>query len=97
MTGRCVERRTNNLPKAHKIRFIASTLLDGPRERKSAFAQQAEEYLKAFLDILVKLDRVKAEANANDMESIDEAESRHWADLREQQVRFVQEGGVDGV
>ncbi|KAH0054453.1 hypothetical protein KCU60_g24150, partial [Aureobasidium melanogenum] len=41
-----------------KTRVVASTLLEVPKSRKGQVAQQAEEYLKAFLDILAKLERV---------------------------------------
>ncbi|KAI9837758.1 MAG: hypothetical protein M1819_006692 [Sarea resinae] len=40
-----------------KIRQIASTLLDVPPTRKGAIAQRTEQYLAAFLDILMKLER----------------------------------------
>ncbi|PSK46340.1 hypothetical protein B9Z65_5308 [Elsinoe australis] len=79
---------------AHKIRFIASTLLDVPRERKGHVAQQAEEYLKAFLEILVKLEKAGHDIDADDNQ---ETELRHWADLREYQSKFAQQGGVFGL
>lgn len=95
---------------AQKIRFIASTLIDIPRERKGTFALQAEDYLKAFLDILVRLERAKADAdswparneqgedgingNGDGGSGDEDIEARHWADLREYQNKFNQSGGV---
>ncbi|PNS20702.1 hypothetical protein CAC42_2947 [Sphaceloma murrayae] len=79
---------------AHKIRFIASTLLDVPKERKGNVAQQAEEYLKAFLEILVKLEKAGLDVDAEDSQ---ETELRHWADLRDFQAKFAQQGGVFGL
>ncbi|KAF2152498.1 hypothetical protein K461DRAFT_294158 [Myriangium duriaei CBS 260.36] len=97
---------------AHKIRFIASTLVDVPRERKGALALQAEDYLKAFLDILVRLERAKADAdsagtgdeghngagggNMPGGVGDEDAEARHWDALREYQAKFAQSGGVAG-
>lgn len=42
----------------NKIRQIASTLLDTPRNRKGPLALKAEEYLARFLDVLMKLERI---------------------------------------
>jgi hypothetical protein len=59
-------------------------------------AQQAEEYLAAFLEILVKLERLPGHDdphNPND----EETELRHWADLREYQLKFTQQGGLSGL
>jgi hypothetical protein len=41
----------------NKVRQIASTLLDASRTRKGALAIRAEEYLQAFLEVLMKLER----------------------------------------
>lgn len=79
-----------------KIRSIASTLLDLPEQRKGQLAIQAQEYLTAFLDILMKLERVSP-ANSDPEQSEDEAaELRHWADLRDYQMKFAQQGGLLG-
>ena len=68
-----------------------------PKSRKGQVAQQAEEYLAAFLEILVKLERVNPghddPHNAND----EETELRHWADLREYQLKFAQQGGLSSL
>lgn len=76
-----------------KIRSIASTLLDVPKAKKSSIASQAEQYLAAFLDILLKLERSSAGASENGQHDEEEAELKHWADLREYQVKFAQAGG----
>lgn len=79
-----------------KIRSIASTLLDMPEQRKGQLAIQAQEYLHAFLNILMKLERVSP-ANSDPEAPEDEAsELRHWADLREYQMKFAQQGGLLG-
>jgi hypothetical protein len=46
------------LTQISKIRQIASTLLDTPRNHKGPLALKAEEYLATFLDVLIKLERV---------------------------------------
>lgn len=80
-----------------KIRSIASTLLDVPNERKGQLAQQAQEYLAAFLKTLMQLERVSP-ANGNpDQTNDEEAELRHWADLRDLQLKFAQQGGLVGM
>ncbi|KAI9735904.1 MAG: hypothetical protein M1834_001370 [Cirrosporium novae-zelandiae] len=73
-----------------KVRQIASTLLDVPRTRKGEFAQKVELYLKAFVDILMKLEH---SCTANGDDDGEESELRRWADLREYQKQFLQEGG----
>ena len=83
-----------NIIKTMKIRSIASTLLDVPKSEKSSVAAQAEQYLAVFLDILLKLDRSgPGNATENGQSNEDEAELKHWADLREYQVKFAQAGG----
>ena len=46
-----------------KIRSIASTLLEIPKERKGSVALQHQDYLYKFLDILSKLERVSPEGS----------------------------------
>ncbi|KAL9122467.1 MAG: hypothetical protein Q9187_000977 [Circinaria calcarea] len=81
----------------HKIRQIASTLLDVPRTRKGQLALRAEEYLAAFVEVLMKLEHVSFQARGREGEDgtdgDEEAELRIWADLREYQERFARSGG----
>ncbi|KAF1979442.1 hypothetical protein BU23DRAFT_445818 [Bimuria novae-zelandiae CBS 107.79] len=80
-----------------KIRSIASTLLEVPKERKGSVALQHQEYLYKFLDILSKLERVNPEGSDPNSGPVDEeAELRHWADLREYQLKFQEQGGIYG-
>ncbi|KAF2195479.1 hypothetical protein K469DRAFT_722705 [Zopfia rhizophila CBS 207.26] len=82
-----------------KIRQIASTLLEVPKERKGSVALQHQDYLYKFLDILSKLERVSPEGsdpNGNGGPVDEEAELRHWADLREYQLKFQEQGGIYG-
>lgn len=60
-------------------------------------AQQAEQYLAAFLEILVKLERVDAGHDDPHNGNLEEAELRHWADLREYQLKFAQQGGLSSL
>jgi hypothetical protein len=80
-----------------KIRSIASTLLDMPDQRKGQLATEAQQYLSAFLKILVRLERVSPANSDPDQPEDDEAELRSWADLREYQMKFAQQGGVFGL
>ena len=81
-----------------KIRSIASTLLETPDQRKGQLAIQAQEYLSAFLKILMKLERVSpANSDNNDQPEDEDAELRTWADLREYQMKFAQQGGLLGL
>jgi hypothetical protein len=79
-----------------KIRSIASTLLDMPEQRKGQLAIQAQEYLHVFLNILMKLERVSPANSDPDTPEDESAELRHWADLREYQLKFAQQGGLLG-
>lgn len=79
-----------------KIRSVASTLLDVPKSRKGPVAQQAEQYLAAFLDILTKLERDSPANEAVQLEDED-AELRHWEDLRDFQMSFAQQGGLSAL
>lgn len=79
----------------HKVRQIVSTLLNAPQDRKSSVALQAEQYLHHFLEILVRLDRVRPTNQQNpDAPEDEEAELKHWADLREYQLKIAQAGGA---
>lgn len=61
-------------------------------------AVQHQEYLYKFLDILSKLERVSPESSDPTSQGpIDEeAELRHWADLRDYQLKFQEQGGIYG-
>lgn len=76
---------------------MASTLLDVPKSRKGSMAQQAEQYLAAFLDILIRLERIGPVSDDSDQLDTEDAELRQWADLREYQVKFAQQGGILGL
>lgn len=72
-----------------KIRSIASTLLEVPKERKGSVALQHQDYLYKFLDILSRLERVSPEASEGAVGTVDEeTELRLWADLRDHQLKF---------
>jgi len=79
-----------------KIRSIASTLLEVPKERKGSVALQHQDYLYKFLEILNKLERVSPEASDPSANIDEEAELRLWADLRDHQLKFQEQGGVYG-
>jgi hypothetical protein len=80
-----------------KIRAIASTLLEVPKERRGSVALQHQDYLYKFLDILSKLERVSPEgSDPNGVALDEESELRLWADLRDHQLRFQEQGGVYG-
>lgn len=61
-------------------------------------ALQNQDYLSRFLDILAKLERVNPEgADSNDSGPMDEeSDFRNWADLREYQLKFQEQGGIYG-
>lgn len=79
----------------NKIRQIASTLLDVPHNRKGQYALRAEEYFNNFLSVLMKLEGSSSIESEQAMteEEEEEAQLRHWADLREYQARFAKAGG----
>ncbi|KAL9105046.1 MAG: hypothetical protein Q9163_000059 [Psora crenata] len=75
-----------------KVRAIASTLLDVPRTRKGSLALRAEDYLNKFVHVLNHLEK-SVPANATPHEEDEEFQLRGWADLREEQARFLGVGG----
>ena len=79
-----------------KIRAIASTLLEVPKERKGSVALQHQEYLYKFLEILSKLERASPGASDPSAGVDEETELRLWADLRDHQLKFQEQGGVYG-
>lgn len=80
-----------------KVRCIAGTLLDAPDERKGQLADEARQYLGTFLKILMRLERVSPANSDPDQPEDEESELRAWADLREYQMKFAQQGGILGV
>jgi hypothetical protein len=79
----------------NKIRQIASTLLETPENRKGPMAMRGQEYLKKFLDVLMKLERISPGplTDSRDPAELEEEELRNWADLRENQMQFLKAGG----
>ena len=88
----------------NKIRQVASTLVHDAPDRKGPLAVRAEEPLTRFLDVLMRLEKTGAGNGGvlagttghgdGVMTSHDEEqELRSWADLREHQMRFFQNGG----
>ncbi|KAE9369063.1 hypothetical protein N431DRAFT_427315 [Stipitochalara longipes BDJ] len=79
----------------NKIRQIASTLLETPENRKGPMAVRGQAYLKKFLDVLMKLERISPGplTDSRDPAELEEEELRNWADLRENQMQFLKAGG----
>ncbi|MCJ1399289.1 hypothetical protein MMC11_002491 [Xylographa trunciseda] len=94
-----VNMEPNGLSFINKVRNIASTLLAAPRIQGQLDPGVAE-CLNAFLQVLMKLDRVGPGSGLNGeglvlgSEEDEAAELRYWADLRNNQVRFAESGGV---
>lgn len=92
----------NGLSLINKIRQVASTLLNDSQDRKGPVAVKSEEALSQLIDILMKLEKTGPAAasrahDPNQMTAEDEEEElRHWADLREYQLRFAASGGFAG-
>lgn len=76
-----------------KIRQVAATLLADRPDRKDPYELRNEEYLRAFLEILTKLEKTGSGAAVTETGQMtaedEEQELRNWADLREQQLRFT--------
>ena len=80
----------------NKIRQVASTLVNCAPERKGPLAVKAQEPLNRFLDIMVQLEKSgTGEITVTDssMNNQEEEELRSWAELRDHQMRFFQNGG----
>lgn len=81
----------------NKARQIALKLRYKPQNRKGPLALKAEDYLRGFSEILLKLERVDPQLGGLQMsegsEDDDEIQSRLWAEMSQYQERFVQEGG----
>lgn len=85
-----------------KIRQVACTLLNDRADRKGEHELRSEGYLKAFLEILTRLEKtgtgsapapVPVGESAGTMTAEDEEqELRNWADLREQQQKMARTG-----
>ncbi|KAK0610600.1 hypothetical protein B0T17DRAFT_500023 [Bombardia bombarda] len=81
----------------NKIRQVASTLVNDAPERKGPMAIRAEEPLSQFLDVLTRLEKT-GQGNASVpgdgtmTPQVEEQELRNWADLRDHQIRFLQNG-----
>jgi hypothetical protein len=72
-------------------------LLEVPAERKGSVALQHQDYLYKFLDILNRLERASPEASGPTNSNVDEeTELRLWADLRDHQLKFQEQGGIYG-
>ncbi len=83
-----------------KIRQIASTLLDQPPPRKGTLALRAEDHLRSFVGVLMKLERgdLLGGGEGGDGDGDEDARIlRCWKEMRGYQARFVQGGGVGGL
>jgi hypothetical protein len=78
-----------------KIRLIASTLVNTDDSLKGPLALRAQDYLKRFIDVLMRLERTSPGPRSDNRSpaEIEEEELRNWADLRENQLQFLKAGG----
>jgi hypothetical protein len=77
----------------NKIRQIASTLVGTPENFKGS--SKREEYLQRFLQVLMRLERTSLGPRGDHRTpaEIEEEELQNWADLRDNQRRFMEAGG----
>lgn len=84
-----------------KIRQVACTLLSDRADRKGERELRNEGYLKAFLEILTRLEKTGTgsapapavgESTGTMTAEDEEQELRNWADLREQQQMIARDG-----
>lgn len=75
------------------IRQIGTALLDAPRDRKGTLAVSAEEYLAAFMNVLMKLERIRPPGEGQ-MLMEDGEEMQLWAELRGYQAQFAESGAL---
>lgn len=83
----------------HKIRLVASTLLNDAPERKGPVAIKSEDALSQLIDVLMKLEKTGAAGSAVTADPMqmpmqmtkqdEDEEAQHWADLRDYQIRFT--------
>lgn len=84
----------------HKIRLVASTLLNDAPERKGPFAIKSEDALSQLIDVLMKLEKTGPTGSTltedpTQMTKQDEEEEvQHWADLRDYQMRYTSMHGT---
>ena len=90
-----VHMEPNSASLISKVRAVASALLDVPRNQKGSLALRAEEYLNKFANVLSKLEKT-VPAKATPHEEDEESQLQGWADLREEQARFLRVGGFLG-
>jgi hypothetical protein len=80
----------------NKIRQVASTLVNDVPERKGPLAMKADEPLSHFVELLMRLEKTgpgnPAAGDGIMTPQDEERELRNWADLREHQLRFFQNG-----
>ncbi len=89
-----------------KIRSVAGSLYNDSNDRKGPMALAADPVLQRFLEVLNRLERTGPTNGAASLSNGgadgglllqgEEEEFRAWANLREEQERFVSEGGFLG-